>query len=207
MANHPRLVPRPLPIDESRLERRDHTNIQSHRPNRSTLDRSLSRDRSVARARASVVASVVARDDATEETMGGYDIPKAFSFVVTARARRSHRPASSIARPPRAPIVSPSRALARSRRPSRDASRGTTTTVDRREKNTVRTWTLVALKAATRPTKEEARRADIVLVCRNDERNARAVGVGSDRVSDRPRPTDRVSDRPRPTDRVSDRPR
>jgi hypothetical protein len=56
---------------------------------------------------------------------------------------------------------------------------------------------LVALKAATRPTKEEARRADIVLVCRNDERNARAVGVGSDRVSDRPRPTDRVSDRPR----------
>jgi hypothetical protein len=86
MANHPRLVPRPLPIDESRLERRDHTNIQSHRPNRSTLDRSLSRDRSVARARASVVASVVARDDATEETMGGYDIPKAFSFIVTARA-------------------------------------------------------------------------------------------------------------------------
>ena len=111
-------------------------NIQSHRPNRSTLDRSLSNAivRSRARARASVVASVVAHDDATEETMGGYDIPKAFSFVVTARARRSHRPASSIARPPRAPIVSPSRALARSRRPSRRVSRGTTTTVDRRKK-------------------------------------------------------------------------
>jgi hypothetical protein len=32
---------------------------------------------------------------------------------------------------------------------------------------------LVALKAATRPTKEEARRADIVLVCRNGERATR----------------------------------
>jgi hypothetical protein len=46
---------------------------------------------------------------------------------------------------------------------------------------------LVALKAATRPTKEEARRADIVLVCRNGEARARAVEVGSGRVSDRPR--------------------
>ena len=132
-----RLVPRPLPIDESRLERRDHTKYPIPPPE-SIDPRSIAiqRDRSVARARAraSVVASVVARDDATEETMGGYDIPKAFSFVVTARARRSHRPASSIARPPRAAIVSPSRALARSRRPSRRVSRGTTTTVDRRKK-------------------------------------------------------------------------
>ena len=40
----------------------------------------------------------------------------------------------------------------------------------------IRTWTLVALKAATRPTKEEARRADIsTVVCLNDDR-ARARG-------------------------------
>ena len=63
-------------------------------------------------------------------------------------------------------------------------------------KNTIRTWTLVALKAATRPTKEEARRADIVLVCRNGDRNARAVEVGSGRGRPAACPTDRVSDRP-----------
>ena len=45
-------------------------------------------------------------------------------------------------------------------------------------KNTVRTWTLVALKAATRPTKEEARRADIVLcVCWNAVDRARWDGI------------------------------
>jgi hypothetical protein len=37
---------------------------------------------------------------------------------------------------------------------------------------------LVALKAATRPTKEEARRADIVLVCRNDDERAGEVDLG-----------------------------
>ena len=41
-----------------------------------------------------------------------------------------------------------------------------------------RTWTLVALKAATRPTKEEARRADIVLcVCWNAVDRARWDGI------------------------------
>ena len=41
-----------------------------------------------------------------------------------------------------------------------------------------RTWTLVALKAATRPTKEEARRADIVLcVCWNAVDRARGDGI------------------------------
>ena len=45
-------------------------------------------------------------------------------------------------------------------------------------KNTVRTWTLVALKAATRPTKEEARRADIVLVCRNGDGRAGEIDLG-----------------------------
>ena len=41
-----------------------------------------------------------------------------------------------------------------------------------------RTWTLVALKAATRPTKEEARRADIVLVCRNGDARAGEIDLG-----------------------------
>ena len=45
-------------------------------------------------------------------------------------------------------------------------------------KNTIRTWTLVALKAATRPTKEEARRADIVLVCRNGDGRAGEIDLG-----------------------------
>ena len=34
----------------------------------------------------------------------------------------------------------------------------------KKNSNSLRTWTLVALKAATRPTKEEARRADILVI-------------------------------------------
>ena len=34
----------------------------------------------------------------------------------------------------------------------------------KKNSNSSRTWTLVALKAATRPTKEEARRADILVI-------------------------------------------
>jgi hypothetical protein len=179
-------------------------NIQSHRPNRSTLDRSLSNAIVRSRARARVVASVVARDDATEETMGGYDIPKAFSFVVTARARRSHRPASSIARPPRAAIVSPSRALARSRRPSRDVSRGARRPPSIDEKKHCTYLDLGRLEggdAADEGGSEESGHCSRVQEWRPKRARGRGrVGAG---------PTDRVSDRPRvrPTACPTDRPR
>ena len=53
----------------------------------------------------------------------------------------------------------------------------------------IRTWILVALKAATRPTKEEARRADIVemCVCRNADR-AREIARSTAAIDGRDRP-------------------
>jgi len=109
------------------------------------------------------------------------------SRALSPRARAEPRgasrdPFSHRACPPHPPSRAPSRAetrasrsvrgrspatdrafvvIARSRRPPRPRS-----SVARRVANKThekRTWTLVALKAATRPTKEEARSADIVV--------------------------------------------
>tara|TARA_B100000131_G_scaffold45006_1_gene40299 strand:+ start:296 stop:652 length:357 start_codon:yes stop_codon:yes gene_type:complete len=106
-----------------------------------------------------------------------------YSSRHTARWIPSRRPPTDVTHDARRrstfPFFERSRAIATSiehRTPRETTARRT----DGRDdyKNTVRTWTLVALKAATRPTKEEARRADIVLVCRNGEARAGAVDLG-----------------------------
>ena len=99
-------------------------------------------------------------------------------------ARATSVPSSSLiiahhrARGARYAATHPSPRTARATRFTPARARG------RIERIETRTWTLVALKAATRPTKEEARSADIIVVseCWNDDRVDRSRGV--DRVED-----------------------
>ena len=95
-------------------------------------------------------------------------------------ARATSVPSSSsliIARGARYAATHPSPRTARATRfppRAREDASNASTRID------TRTWTLVALKAATRPTKEEARSADIVRchrVCWNDDRVDRSIEV------------------------------
>ena len=115
--------------------------------------------------------------DAREEYLLFFASHRALDPIAPSTDRRHPRRSTTLNFPLRA--IERSRAIATSiehRTPRETTARRT----DGRDdfKNTVRTWTLVALKAATRPTKEEARRADIVLVCRNGEARAGAVDLG-----------------------------
>ena len=115
--------------------------------------------------------------DAREEYLLFFASHRAFDPIAPSTDRRHPRRSTTLNFPLRA--IERSRAIATSiehRTPRETTARRT----DGRDdyKNTIRTWTLVALKAATRPTKEEARRADIVLVCRNGDERAGEVDLG-----------------------------
>ena len=101
--------------------------------------------------------------------------PSSPSITPLAFARASRRPDRRRSTIPRDRCAFPrGRSLSRRRR-ARRAVRAPFAT---RRSTKKRTWTLVALKAATRPTKEEARRADIVLcVCWNAGHRARGDGI------------------------------
>ena len=116
--------------------------------------------------------------DAREEYLLFFASHRAFDPIAPSTDRRHPRRSTTL-NFPLLRAIERSRAIATSiehRTPRETTARRT----DGRDdyKNTIRTWTLVALKAATRPTKEEARRADIVLVCRNDDERAGEVDLG-----------------------------
>ena len=117
--------------------------------------------------------------------------PTARSFHARVGPVSSPTRATNARRPPRRDrdrdrAISPFRPHRRERRPT--TTRRRDARADAHKKIYRRTWTLVALKAATRPTKEEARRADIVLVCRNGAREARGGRSDRARGSRRDRP-------------------